>query len=171
MASASASSSAAGGVDLQILRAIAGADIEDTIEWATAHGVDPADVEREAMSLESEGYITRKLNQTLFWQLTTEGEAGLTEGSPEFVVLKALPEEEGAAQAEVKAKVGAFVMKAGLGDAKKLGWLAIEKGTGKIVRQVSAACLCTPRADCAAVTTQTRASAEILDAGGPGRGG
>lgn len=88
-------------------------------------------------SLESEGYITKTLNQTLFWELTPAGEEAVAQGSPELVILKALPAEEAAAQADVKAKVGDDVFKGGLGIAKKNGWVEIEKGTGNIVRKVS----------------------------------
>ena len=120
-----------------ILRALESADIADSRCWADEQGVSHDDVEREMNSLESEGYITKTLNQTLFWELTPAGEEAVAQGSPELVILKALPAEEAAAQADVKAKVGDDVFKGGLGIAKKNGWVEIEKGTGNIVRKVS----------------------------------
>lgn len=143
-AAAGASSAPVASLDGVILRALEHADIADSRCWADEQGVSHDDVEREMNSLESEGYITKTLNQTLFWELTPAGDEAVALGSPELVILKALPAEEALAQADVKAKVGDDVFKGGLGIAKKNGWVEIEKGTGNVVRKVSLARVVVP---------------------------
>lgn len=135
-ATASASSETSDGIGKVLLSTIAAGDIVDSLIWAEEQGLDHGKVEAEARSLAGDALITMTLNQSTFWMLSETGQMAMDGGSPEYVVLAALPAEGTMGQAELKGAVGDAVFKDGFGAAKKLGWLSVEKGTGAVLRSV-----------------------------------
>jgi phenylalanyl-tRNA synthetase alpha chain len=116
-----------------VLDALASAsEINDTYDFASAHGLDHQALIGVIKSLHGDGYVLDEPRTTSFWTLTEEGEETRIKGSPEFQVFNAVPASaEGLDMTALQAALG-DVVKIGLGPCMKNKWLA--KQGDKVVR-------------------------------------
>jgi phenylalanyl-tRNA synthetase alpha chain len=116
-----------------VLDALASAsEINDTYDFASAHGLDHQALIGVIKSLHGDGYVLDEPRTTSFWTLTEEGEETRIKGSPEYQVFNAVPASaEGLDMTALQAALG-DVVKIGLGPCMKNKWLA--KQGDKVVR-------------------------------------
>ena len=107
------------------------ATIADTHPWAASKNLDHAKVVGAIKSLMVEQYVAAEDLKTSFYQLTEEGESIVTNGSQEFLVLKAVNEAGTLSMGDLQAKVGKNVAKIGMGNCMKAKW--IKKDGGDLV--------------------------------------
>jgi len=100
--------------------------IEDTYKFAGAAGFAHTDLVGVCKSLESSGFIATSTLTTSRWELTKDGEAAASSGSPEAVVFGLVPAEGGMLSDELAISGGA-VVKVGLAKAIERKWLQVVK--------------------------------------------
>ena len=113
---------------LQFLAASPETVIEDTYPWSESKNLDHKAVVGAIKSLLADQYVVVEDLKASSYALTKDGEAILTDGSPEFLVLKALNEAEDGKLSipDLQAKVGKDVAKVGMGPCKASGWCKME---------------------------------------------
>lgn len=99
--------------------------IEDTHAWSESNGIDHKAVVGSVKSLLVEAYLTAEERSTTFYNLTSDGENVLQNGSQEVAVLKAIctGSESGLSMAELQSAVGKDVSKVGMGNCMKNKWV------------------------------------------------
>ena len=97
--------------------------IEDTFPWAGSSGLDHTAVVGAIKSLLADQYVSVDNLEESFFTLTDEGQSILSNGSQEFLVLKALNESGGLSLPDLQAKVGKDVAKIGMGNCMKAKWI------------------------------------------------
>eukprot|EP00529_Nitzschia_sp_RCC80_P018993 CAMPEP_0113478156 /NCGR_PEP_ID=MMETSP0014_2-20120614/20595_1 /TAXON_ID=2857 /ORGANISM="Nitzschia sp." /LENGTH=505 /DNA_ID=CAMNT_0000371307 /DNA_START=47 /DNA_END=1564 /DNA_ORIENTATION=- /assembly_acc=CAM_ASM_000159 len=97
--------------------------IEDTFPWAGSSGLDHTAVVGAIKSLLADQYVAVENLEESFYTLTDEGQSILSDGSQEFLVLKALTESGGLSMPDLQAKVGKDVAKIGMGNCMKAKWM------------------------------------------------
>ena len=116
----------AGDVDLEglVLRSLsADGVINDTMDFAAAHGVDHQDLVGTIKSLLVDAYVVDEQISKTLWALTGEGEQVVANGSPEYQVYNAVPADaDGISMTQLQVAIGEIV-KIGLGPCMKNKWL------------------------------------------------
>ncbi|KAL3903496.1 MAG: hypothetical protein SGILL_010422, partial [Bacillariaceae sp.] len=113
---------------LQFLAASPEAVIEDTYPWSESKNLDHKAVVGAIKSLLADQYVVVEDLKASSYALTKDGESVLADGSPEFLVLKALNEADGGKLSipDLQAKVGKDVAKVGMGPCKASAWCKME---------------------------------------------
>lgn len=119
-----------------LLRTVEHSPIECTYQWSLDNGYDHNLVIGTMKSLLIDGYVREESITTEFWQLMPEAESYIEKGSPEVQVFHAIP-EAGATEAELKEKLGAELVKIGMGKCMKNKWINRDKSSGLLTRAVS----------------------------------
>lgn len=124
-------------LEQRLLHSLNAADIGDSGDYATAHGLDHNALVGTIKSLLAAEMIEAKDIEHFKYVLTDESKAYLESGSPEAQVFHAVP-AEGLSLAELKVKVPGDVGDVGFKQAMQQKWLALDKSGGepKIVRKV-----------------------------------
>jgi phenylalanyl-tRNA synthetase alpha chain len=97
--------------------------IEDTFPWAESSGLDHTAVVGAIKSLLADQYVAVDNLETSFYTLTDEGQSILSNGSQEFLVLKALNEAGQLSMPDLQDAVGKDVAKIGMGNCMKAKWV------------------------------------------------
>jgi phenylalanyl-tRNA synthetase alpha chain len=86
-------------------------------------------------NLQAEAFAVSKPISYTFFEITTEGEEVIANGSPEFRLFSAIPAEGGVDQKELMASFGAS-FKVAQGPCMKNKWIKLEKAEGKLYRAI-----------------------------------
>ncbi|CAM9337781.1 unnamed protein product [Chrysoparadoxa australica] len=106
------------------------------MDLAASLGCDHGALVGALSSLNGDLYTVSELKQAQLWEITKEAAEIIAVGSPEVLVLNAVPEgDAGITKAELESKLGASVAKIGMGGCMKQKWLKKGEG-GALVRAV-----------------------------------
>jgi len=118
-----------------LLKALAGAEIPNSLEFAAVHNFNHERLVGTILSLSAERYLLETPHSVNYWALTDEALTYYEEGSPEYNVLKFVQRSEGVDLPAIKAEFGPQG-DIGFSQAMKNKWIALDKATKKITANV-----------------------------------